>query len=723
MKKTLLLALSAAALATPALHAQIAVKQGGKMDIKIERLTRDFNEAKAKSRTAAADTLVNVIVTCHDAETVAGNIQTRGGQAHQLSATLLTAEIPASRLAEIAALKEVENIAAPQQFQPLMTTSRRMTNADKVQRGEGLETPYTGKGVVIGVIDQGFQYNHIAFKDEQMKTRVHSIWNLSVKNSSPVKGVPVGQNYDLIAGAAGHGTHVTGIAAGSRIAGNEYYGMAPEATIVMIPSTLSEDQIMKGAQYIKSVAQELDYPWVTNMSFGSQIGPHDGSGTDDQYLSNLCGAGGIIVGAMGNEGAQKIHAAHEFTAAGQIKKIVVSAPAEGYAYNCIDLWGNATDGKQHMEVTPCWYNPTTRKYTALSDEDMKKVAPTYGGEINAQNHKEHYTFYINHTAFLNFTGNTQARFALEIKSLEPNITFHAWSNSGWGEFERPTSDVLAGNSSYLVGEGAASIPNAIAVASYTGAGNWTAASDGQSYMVPGETSGSMSSFSSPGPWLGNEKKPTVSAPGGNIASAFNKYESFKKEDVFITNAVNSRTGAKQTNYNLTSITNSDYYGIKSGTSMATPAVTGIVALWLQANPTLTPEQVKEIIRNTSTRYQASDTDGWGAKSGYGKIDAYAGLKVALELSTVNGIGETTIGSDSPVTLQKSANSWRILFNRAEPVANISVMTMSGNVVSRQALCGMQPGNEAVVSLEELPAGAYLIRISTQAADLTRKVIR
>ena len=46
------------------------------MDIKIERLTRDFNEAKAKSRTAAADTLVNVIVTCHDAETVAGNIQT-----------------------------------------------------------------------------------------------------------------------------------------------------------------------------------------------------------------------------------------------------------------------------------------------------------------------------------------------------------------------------------------------------------------------------------------------------------------------------------------------------------------------------------------------------------------------------------------------------------------------------------------------------------------------
>ena len=80
MKKTLLLALSAAALATPALHAQIAVKQGGKMDIKIERLTRDFNEAKAKSRTAAADTLVNVIVTCHDAETVAGNIQTNSAQ-------------------------------------------------------------------------------------------------------------------------------------------------------------------------------------------------------------------------------------------------------------------------------------------------------------------------------------------------------------------------------------------------------------------------------------------------------------------------------------------------------------------------------------------------------------------------------------------------------------------------------------------------------------------
>lgn len=46
-----------------------------------------------------------------------------------------------------------------------MDVARQTTGADNVQNGDGLDTPYTGKGVIIGVIDQGFEFRHIAFLD------------------------------------------------------------------------------------------------------------------------------------------------------------------------------------------------------------------------------------------------------------------------------------------------------------------------------------------------------------------------------------------------------------------------------------------------------------------------------------------------------------------------------------------------------------------------------
>lgn len=156
--------------------------------------------------------------------------------------------------------------------------------------------------------------------------------------------------------------------------------------------------------------------------------------------------------------------------------------------------------------------------------------------------------------------------------------------------------------------------------------------------------------------------------------------------------------------------------------MATPAVTGIVALWLQANPYLTPEQVKDILR-LSAKHDAYALAGWKEKSGYGKIDAYSGLKRAIRLLNTSGIEETNVGADQPVTLQKNAGAWRILFNRAEPSTEISIMSLNGKTVSSKRLGRVSAGHEEVVNLTDLPAGAYLIRIRTNNADITRKVMR
>ena len=80
------------------------------------------------------------------------------------------------------------------------------------------------------------------------------------------------------------------------------------------------------------------------------------------------------------------------------------------------------------------------------------------------------------------------------------------------------------------------------------------------------------------------------------------------------------------------------YGAESGTSMACPVVSGIVACWLQANPSMTLDEVKEVLRETSVNdnYTTHDPIRWG----YGKINAAQGIEYILSHTAIRGIHET-----------------------------------------------------------------------------------
>ena len=90
--------------------------------------------------------------------------------------------------------------------------------------------------------------------------------------------------------------------------------------------------------------------------------------------------------------------------------------------------------------------------------------------------------------------------------------------------------------------------------------------------------------------------------------------------------------------------------------MAAPAVAGIVALWMQANPQLTVKEIREIIKTTSINDEWTTDIGKipshnKLQAGYGKIDCLAGLKKILGIST----GIETVGTDghreaSPATM-------------------------------------------------------------------------
>lgn len=730
MKKHILLWSACAALSVSGLQAQVKVSKGLKWDMNIERAVRDLNVAADRpSRSGArqADTLA-VIINCADAPAVSDSLSRRGYAPAIILGDVVKAKVAAEDLNWLAALPGVTYVSRSRQLQPLMKTAREYSNADKVHTGEGLETPFTGKGVIVGVIDRGFQYDHIAFKDADRKTRVIGLWNHNA-GQDPTTAIPNGG--DGITGAEGHATHVAGIAAGSRIAGNDYYGMAPEADIVMVPSTFQDDDILEEAAYIKELAESAGKPWVINMSFGSQYGPHDGSTIYDRSMDKLSAPGGLLVAAMGNEGGTNIHATHTFTSADEVKTLMMNntyATGDGQA-QCeqvaMDLWNASPSGRQELSVQPFVYDAVRGKKFYLDDAFWEDYLQ---GEINGLNNKEHYLAIVDLGAAARKAGIVNlknAYFGLELQGA-PGTCFHAWAplpDDGYGDFVKKLSTDVKPDDEYIVGEGAASIPSAIAVASYNGAPNFTSAVNGNTYSFSsvGVTQG-LSAFSSRGPWLGDQPKPTVSAPGATIAAPINKYVDFdKNNDLQIVGAVSATTGASVPAYITASVSKSDFYGVKCGTSMASPAVTGIIALWLQANPALTYAQVVEILRKTSKHDLYTGQGEWNNRFGYGKINAYEGLKEALRMAETNGIGEMLNGPE-PVTLQRESGLWRVLFNNNESYADISVHALSGETVLRRHIASPRRGDETAISFAGLTPGVYMVRITTTAADMTRKVM-
>ena len=298
-------------------------------------------------------------------------------------------------------------------------------------------------------------------------------------------------------------------------------------------------------------------------------------------------------------------------------------------------------------------------------------------------------------AWLGATGSYDAKFGSNMASFSQY------------KVQSPSQD-------YLVGEGAANIPDAIAVGAYNNRMNFKSLS-GASYQVGYGSKGILASFSSPGPSVNPDLvKPAATAPGAGIYSAFNRYDTNVKATAADVVARVKNTGDMK----------DDFYGMMSGTSQASPVVTGIVALWLQANPKLTPAQVLQIIKETAERDSntgTADESGWNAKSGYGKIDAYAGLKRALEIANQQGISEA-LNTEAPVSLQKNADSWKVLFNNDETYADIRIVALNGQVVASQHLNAPRRGEETTISLSNLTPGVYLFHVNTTASKLTRKLI-
>ncbi|MFI5221541.1 MAG: S8 family serine peptidase, partial [Bacteroidia bacterium] len=276
-----------------------------------------------------ANPFIPIIFKSHSSN-VAAIITKHRGQIHSVIGKIYTAVIPLSEILSFASENEIVKVESSQRMKVCNDKGRKLIGADRVNAGDlpgGI--PYTGKGVIVGVYDFGFDFIHPDFrkKNDSTQTRFLSIWDQTSSsgtsplnfnygsewNQSQINAALTNPGIVSEADNDGHGTHVTGTAAGLR-------GIAYDADIIAVKasasltsdSTYYQDSkaLLDGINYIYQKATTLGKPCVVNISVGYNIGtPHDGSGLIEQGLDYLVNSrkGFMICVAAGNENYNSLH--------------------------------------------------------------------------------------------------------------------------------------------------------------------------------------------------------------------------------------------------------------------------------------------------------------------------------------------------------------------------------------------------------------------------------
>ena len=176
---------------------------------------------------------------------------------------------------------------------------------------------------MIGIVDQGIDYNHPDFQNPDGSTRVLRYWDHTVNDSNHPnyydlyeKGI-VWDSTAINNGtctslevSSAHGTTVSGMAASNGLANGTNKGFAPEADLIVVESDFSQDvynwklSIADACDYIFKGADSLNKPAVINLSLGDYYGTHDASDPAAELINSLLDQkeGRIVVSAAGNSG-------------------------------------------------------------------------------------------------------------------------------------------------------------------------------------------------------------------------------------------------------------------------------------------------------------------------------------------------------------------------------------------------------------------------------------
>jgi len=547
--------------------------------------------------------LVSVLIDTSDADAVVNSVEAERPEeaVEKLTDGIVSAHLALETVQRVTELGIVERVQTKKRSQPHLTLARQDIHLTAKPGGSRL-VPETGKDVLLGIIDSGFDLTHPMFLDAEGKPRIAG---LLVQNPDSTQkefseadvSAAIASGADPCSDPQGHGTHVASIAGGSLH--RRFEGIAPGARFLLVKTNFLDTD--RATHWVFQKAKNR--PCVINMSLGHHFGAHDGTDVEERLHGALTGPGKLIVISAGNERNDSIH----------IGGLFYSTESQTVAF---DILRPADSSDRPAAVLTLWYDER-------DNFDIRLISTT-GGVYKVPNIGSEHQFASSalvvdllrqkypHNGLIQ--AQLQVRFSREDV---PNRRLRGWrlaitckkavigridgwfNNSGFATFQgHPMVETARTVGLPATGR------SCIAVASHISKDAWK--SDLSDETDIRAVVGRSSPFSSLGPSRDGRRKPDISAPGQYITAALANLSELASLDE--------------------RVLKDDRLVTIEGTSMAAPIVTGVIALLLQKKPKLKLDDAVRAITASARRDAQTSAADWTPTYGAGKID----IKSALE---------------------------------------------------------------------------------------------
>ena len=562
---------------------------------------------------------------------------------------LVMATVPLNQLEQILGHDDVTSVEAGEQltFSPPAPGAEKAKAPKKTERRFGSATHHhRGEQVLIGIIDvQGYDFSHPDFLDEQGETRFLEIWDQGLDRGPAPEPFDYGtvltaeelnlamaseERFKLPAhllerqsqmAASSHGTHVASIAAGNR-------GLCPGAKIAAVTISLpAEDsdrrksfydstRLAQAVDYLFRLGEREDLPVSINVSLGTNGHAHDASSAVSRWVDwGLITPGRSVCVAAGNAGQEaaerpgdigfvvgRIHTSGRLGAAGlsqNIEWVVIGDGIADLSENELEIWYSPQD-RFAIRLKPpgssSWIGPIEPgEYIENQEHSSGTFVSVYNELYYPTNGDNYIAIYLSPTfseqAVIGVAGGT---WLVQLIGREVRDGHF----DGWIERDDPRRQGRLG-----VGE-AWSFPSFFSERSNVDRSSVSSFACGQRVIsvanldAPNER---INITSSQGPTRDGRRKPDIAAPGTDVVAA------------------NGFAPATEP------------WVAKTGTSMASPWIAGVIGLMLSTDRTLTAAQIRGILRRTAKPLPGHDFE-WRDDAGFGRVDPEAALEEARRIN-------------------------------------------------------------------------------------------